>query len=604
MSQQNVTSTIRIAPLHHRNQARIGLWFAYDKALIARVRNLPGARWSATLTCWHIPDTQESKLDLQAADLPIASTMNSDSQYSVKRDDPATTLLPTSGTTVVVPTSGALSGISSQEEEPLVLPQKDNEVAADIPVVLQQSLLEIILQAQQFVIRMPYRKQDVDFVRSLAGSWWHQATKRWLVRAIPKHLEALQSHFRYWTPDTYAQCMDLVVAATDPFIVELYQSPERPGFVAIKLKGYRADHDFLKHLPERNYDSAFKRWWIPAEKNIVDRIRQHYTGVGAKIIDRVHTETSSTTPLQPALGDRQRLLLAKFPSQEQATLKQYTDALIRMRYSWSTVRGYAGAFSAYLKSLEGTSPEMAHSRMVNDYLSCLSAGKVSEALVHTAVNSIKFYYTKVLFVPDFKIEEIQRPRKSHRLPAFLSIQEVDRLLRACDNLKHTAILYALYSGGLRLGELLGLQLKDIHWDRNQIMIRGAKGKKDRSVMLSQTLKEVLRHYFDQYQPRMWLFEGQGGHTPYSAKSVQQVVIQHARKAGITKRVTPHILRHCFATHLLDNGTDVRFIQELLGHKDLKTTMIYTHITTKTLQSIQSPLDKLSLDGNRWKKTNV
>ena len=99
-------------------------------------------------------------------------------------------------------------------------------------------------------------------------------------------------------------------------------------------------------------------------------------------------------------------------------------------------------------------------------------------------------------------------------------------------------------------------------------------------------------------------EPAGGNTPYSAKSVQQVVIQHARKAGITKRVTPHVLRHCFATHLLDNGTDVRFIQELPGHKDLKTTMIYTHITTRTLESIESPLDRLSLGDDSWKRTNV
>ncbi|MCF8239059.1 MAG: site-specific integrase [Saprospiraceae bacterium] len=392
-----------------------------------------------------------------------------------------------------------------------------------------------------------------------------------------------------------------MMAATDPFIVELYQSPERPGFVAIKLKGYRAAHDFLKHLPERSYDSAFKRWWIPAEKTIVDRIRDHYTGLGAKVIDRTQAGAIKSRRPTPTFGERQRLLLAKFPKQHQSTLQQYTDALIRMRYSWNTVRGYTGTFAAYLTSLHGTPPEMANPRMVNDYLAGLSARKVSEALVHTAVNSIKFYYVKVLFVPDFKIEEIQRPRKSHRLPVFLSIQEADQLLRASDNLKHTAILYTLYSGGLRLGELLELQLKDIHWDRNQIMIRGGKGKKDRSVMLSQTLKDVLRQYFDQYQPRVWLFEGQGGNRPYSAKSVQQIVKRNAAKAGIQKRVTPHVLRHCFATHLLDNGTDVRFIQELLGHKDIKTTLIYTHVTTRTLDTIKSPLDELSLEGRSWQK---
>jgi integrase/recombinase XerD len=219
------------------------------------------------------------------------------------------------------------------------------------------------------------------------------------------------------------------------------------------------------------------------------------------------------------------------------------------------------------------------------------------------VNSIKFYYDKVIFVPNFRIQEIQRPRATHKLPHFLSVEEVDRLLRASENLKHTAILYTLYSGGLRLSEVLGLQLKDIHWDRNQIMVRGAKGKKDRSVMLSQTLKDLLRHYFDQYQPRTWLFEGQQDGKPYSPRSVQQIVLRSAQKAGISKKVTPHVLRHCFATHLLDRGTNVRFIQELLGHKDIKTTLIYTHVTTKSLEAIQSPLDQLTLGDDRWKKRN-
>ncbi len=601
MAHLSSTPTIRIASLQHRGEARIGLWFPFDNGLIARVRALQGARWSATQMCWHIPDTEESRKALKAAELPVESQQDVRDPERSPIVIPTKKPLPLSGTTVDVPTSGALSGISSEKEEPSVLPQKDNSVAADIPVVPQQGQLEIILQAQQFVIKMPYQQQDVDRIRSLAGSWWHKSSKQWMVRAIPGNLEALQAHFGYWTEETYARCLDLVMAATDPFIVELYQTPERPGFVAIKLKGYRADHDFLKHLPERSYDSAFKRWWIPGEKTIVDRIRKHYTGLGAKVIDRTHSEARKTNRPQPAFGERQQLLLAKFPKHQQAALKQYTDALIRMRYSWNTVRGYTGSFGRYLTSLDGTPPEMANPRMVNDYLAGLSAKKVSEALVHSAVNSIKFYYTKVLFLPDFNIEEIQRPRKSHRLPVFLSIQEVDRLLRASDNLKHTAILYALYSGGLRLGELLGLQLKDIHWDRNQIMIRGGKGKKDRSVMLSQTLKDVLRSYFDQYQPRVWLFEGQGGNRPYSTKSVQQIVKRNATKAGILKRVTPHVLRHCFATHLLDNGTDVRFIQELLGHKDIKTTLIYTHVTTKTLDAIKSPLDHLSLEGRTWEK---
>ncbi|HQW55719.1 MAG TPA: tyrosine-type recombinase/integrase [Saprospiraceae bacterium] len=596
----STSSAIRTAPLHHRGERRIGLFFSYDAELIRLVRTLPEARWSASLKCWHVPDTTAGKAALMSF-LEQFSNRNSASAEYLDSNNTNTQSPYPSGTIVDVPTSDELSGISSHLEELSVIPLQDPQQVTDISGASNQEILEIIIQASQFIIQMPYHKKDVDFIKSLPGSWWHYNSRRWMVRAILTNLEALQTHFAYWSPDAYARCMNLILSITDPLIVEMYTSPERPGFVAIKLKGHRADHVFLKNLPDRNYDEEFKRWWIPSEQVILDRVRTHYTLAGAKIIDRISLPISTSEQKQPALAERQRLLLQKFPEELHMLLSQYTSALIRMRYSWNTVRGYASAFSHFLQYLEGTPPETATSAIVNAYLATLAAKKVSEALIHTAVNSIKFYYDKVIFVPDFKIKELQRPRQSTKLPNFLSIQEIDKLLRASENLKHTTILYALYSGGLRLGELIGLQIKDIHWDRNQIMIRNAKGKKDRSVMLSQTLKDVLRHYFDQYQPRVWLFEGQSDLRPYSARSVQQIVIQNARKAGIKKRVTPHVLRHCFATHLLDNGTDIRFIQELLGHKDIKTTMIYTHITTQSLSTIKSPLDQLATNLDQWKK---
>ncbi|MBK8393576.1 MAG: tyrosine-type recombinase/integrase [Saprospiraceae bacterium] len=233
-------------------------------------------------------------------------------------------------------------------------------------------------------------------------------------------------------------------------------------------------------------------------------------------------------------------------------------------------------------------------------MATIACKNASEALLHTHTNAIKFYYAKVIFRSDFKLEEVQRPKQSHTLPKLLTIQEVDRMLRSLDNLKHITMLYALYSSGIRLQELLNITINDIFWERNQILVRGGKGKKDRMVMLSQVLKEVFVYYFDSYQPKYYLFEGQDGEHQYSPRSVQQVVKHAAKKAGITRTVTPHVLRHCFATHLLDNGTDVRYIQELLGHKDIKTTLIYTHVTNAKLETIKSPIDQLNL-GNKFRK---
>jgi integrase/recombinase XerD len=594
---------IVLEPLIHREEPRIALRFPFDQALIRMVRALPQARWSATHKCWHLPDTATSHQAIREANLPLQDPVPTSAHNALAVPASSETgTSSTSGTTVGVPTLGALSGISSPEE-PSVLPQADTPAAADIPGDHRQGHTEIILQGQRFFITLPYQAADIAFIKSLPGSWWHQSQRHWSVRATPDTLEALQARFACWSAEAYARCRELMLDTCDPLIVELYTTPERPGFVAVKLKGHRADHDFLKHLPERQYDTLFQRWWIPADEAVLDRIRRHYASLGAQVIDRIPSTFLRKEHGPPSWAERQTYLLGKYPEALRPVLKAYTDALIRMRYSWNTLRGYTAGFAGYLRFLGALPPEQANSHLVNAYLSRLAAHKISEAHIHSAVNSIKFYYDKVIFVPNFRIQEIQRPRATHKLPHFLSVEEVDRLLRASENLKHTAILYTLYSGGLRLSEVLGLQLKDIHWERDQIMVRGAKGKKDRSVMLSQTLKDLLRHYFDQYQPRTWLFEGQQDGKPYSPRSVQQIVLRSAQKAGISKKVTPHVLRHCFATHLLDRGTNVRFIQELLGHKDIKTTLIYTHVTTKSLEAIQSPLDQLTLGDDRWKKRN-
>jgi len=188
---------------------------------------------------------------------------------------------------------------------------------------------------------------------------------------------------------------------------------------------------------------------------------------------------------------------------------------------------------------------------------------------------------------------IQRPKKGRNLPSVLSEQEVQLILNSTDNLKHKAILSLIYSAGLRRSELINLQSGDIDSKRMYVIIRSGKGNKDRYSILSEKVLELLRQYFREYKPREWLFEGQYG-GQYSATSIQNILKQAVRRAGIKKRVTVHTLRHCFATHLLEHGVDLRYIQELLGHQNPKTTEIYTHITQRGLGKIKSPIDGLDI----------
>jgi site-specific recombinase XerD len=222
--------------------------------------------------------------------------------------------------------------------------------------------------------------------------------------------------------------------------------------------------------------------------------------------------------------------------------------------------------------------------------------QVSASYQNQSINAIKFYYEKVLGGVR-KFYFIERPQKERRLPVVLSEAEVSQLFEVTENLKHKCLLMLIYSAGLRVSEALALKIGDIDSQRMQIQVRNAKGGKDRHSLLSASLLPILREYFQLYHPKDYLFEGeQGG--PYAGRSAQSVLRQAVSKAKIRKKVTLHTLRHSFATHLLENGTDLRYIQTLLGHNSSKTTEIYTHVSTKALGEIKSPLDSIKLKKNK------
>ena len=272
---------------------------------------------------------------------------------------------------------------------------------------------------------------------------------------------------------------------------------------------------------------------------------------------------------------------------------EYTDLLIRKRYSASTITNYCSQFNSFIHFTgKGSAGDLTEDD-INRYLKHLASEKhVSISSQNVAINSIKFYFEKVRG-GDRKYHEIERPLKEFRLPVVLSEEEVASILKSCDNLKHRAMLYLIYAAGLRRGELLTLTERDIDYDRNQIMIRGGKGRKDRITLLSDTVVPLLREYISRYNPKRWLFEGPSG-DQYSASSLQSILKKAMAKAGIRKNATLHTLRHSFATHLLEMGVDLRYIQVLLGHNSSRTTEIYAHVTRKGFEKIRSPLDNLDL----------
>lgn len=217
----------------------------------------------------------------------------------------------------------------------------------------------------------------------------------------------------------------------------------------------------------------------------------------------------------------------------------------------------------------------------------------SHSYANQAVSALKYLFEKVMETEGHGVR-LPRPKVERKLPVVMSREEVARLLKAPRNRKHRAILMTVYSAGLRVGEVVRLKVSDIDPDRMLIHVRQAKGRRDRYVMLSPVALDALREYWREHRPRRdpkgWLFPGARPGRHLTERSVQKVFHKARRKAGIRKKVSVHSLRHAFATHLLESGTDVRFIQKLLGHKSTKTTEIYTRVTKQSLQAIRSPLD--------------
>jgi integrase/recombinase XerD len=270
--------------------------------------------------------------------------------------------------------------------------------------------------------------------------------------------------------------------------------------------------------------------------------------------------------------------------------QEYIQLLETRRYSFNTARSYCALFANFVYHYRERHLHDINEQDIKAYVYGIVKSGKSVSYQNQIINAIKFYYEQVLDMPQ-RFYEIDRPNKERKLPLVLSEEEVVRLLDAVNNLKHKAILVTLYSCGLRISELLALKLTDIQSDRKLVLVREGKGKKDRTTVLAAMTLELLRKYYRAYRPAVYLFEGGPG-IPYSAKSVSNILKRALDRAGINKQATPHTLRHSFATHLLENGTDLRYIQVLLGHNSPKTTEIYAHVSTRYLREVQSPIEKL------------
>jgi site-specific recombinase XerD len=361
-------------------------------------------------------------------------------------------------------------------------------------------------------------------------------------------------------------------------------------YIGLKYYPHPAIDGAVNTLPEVTWSEKYSMHYIPNSKDNIGKIFKLFKGVAWVNSGSFFNNKPSHKENEPISVDsyRKRVLEEGYRSCPEDFLRK----LELKKYSLNTARIYINFFERFINYYPDKSLESIDENDIRNYIQLLVQQGRSHSYLNQAVNSIKFYYEVVRGMPN-RFYSIERPRPEHKLPKVISKEEVSEMIRSTKNIKHRCIISLLYSAGLRRGELLNLKLGDIDGKRMLIIVKEAKGKRDRVTILSPFMLKELRAYYKEYRPKKYLFEGPE-EKQYSAESVGRIIKASSKRAKISKRVTPHMLRHSFATHLLEDGADLRYIQSLLGHRSSKTTEIYTQVTINHVKNIQSPLDSLNL----------
>ena len=339
-------------------------------------------------------------------------------------------------------------------------------------------------------------------------------------------------------------------------------------------------HDLIHQVKSIGcvWSRSKEKWYLNYNKENEQILRELFPDALKYLNARKETKTKLTS------GD--------FDKETLKIIHAYVKYLRGKLYSESTVKSYYNHILEFLYYTKGRPVETLSNRDVELFVEDVYLKRKYSASTHRQVISAIRHFKNLY--SDCLIDNValDSPEKSRFLPAVLSKEEVLRLLQVTQNLKHRAILALLYSAGLRIGELIHLKLSHIDVNRRQLIVKNGKGRKDRYVILANSFLPLLNNYLFSYNPAVYFVEGTKAGEPYTAGSIRNFLRKSCKKAGIRKVVTPHTLRHSYATHLLENGVDIRYIQVLLGHSRPETTMVYTHVAKKDMLAIESPLDTM------------
>lgn len=528
-----------IVAVQHRGEKCIKITFSFDQHFSDRVKSIEGSHWSRTHRAWLLPYNK------------VAYTKLLEIFPSLVKPTPA----------AVKETTAPIQFIPS----PLLIPIDDS--------------CHVWHQGKRMFLYIRKKEEYISFLKVLPYIIFSKQYYAWILPYHVKNTQLLQSFFRDKLIIRNAPPAPETKSTVRMKHHEIYILQTAGGELHVQLRYTKEHVNFLYTLPYLRWHKKKECWVLPHSEVILKDLQTYFNEHHFKI-----TYEQESAKVKPTIS---------FTPKFRECPPAYREKLSLKRYSPSTMKTYLNCFKKFINHYSSVELSDITEEQIKQYMLYLVEDKkVSSSYQNQMINAIKFYYEQVLG-KERKFYYIDRPFKEQKLPSVLSVEEVKKIIAQIDNLKHKCMILLLYSAGLRISELIHLKIADIDSKRMLIHVKSAKGQKDRMTLLSEKVLIYLRTYFLQYKPKEYLFEGQMGGA-YATRSAQEVFQKACAKANIQKKASLHTLRHSFATHLLENGTDLRYIQVLLGHSSSKTTEIYTHITRKGMENIKSPLDSLDL----------
>ena len=577
--------TIKLKKIYHRDQYRIGIFFSkkdYNASVRRKLYKI-SAKFSKTKRCWYCDydkkNYQYLKSNFDNIEIVSSSKISDATKVAEKK---SREILP------IAQNLRERQQDFPQENQLSVHKQNKNSVDPRLKLKLLSDV------GKYWVLKMHYVEPIVKQLKKVKGVYWNKTHKAYMVFRHPKvkhNVEAIlgQSIF----PERYFDKKEQIQENIS-ICIQTYEDDAR--YMKVFVPDNTQVIETMKRLSYQRYSKSKACYLLPATPEVMTALKLHFSGDSVEFENELPKsylkKSNFINTKSQKLSSTKQNLLATVPDFAKSYITEMMDTIMAMNYSPSTLRSYTSNFITFLRHYEYRNPEDISRAEVIAYLARLTERGLTSSSGHMVLNSLKFYFKHVREWED-TAWEIPRPKKEKRLPVTLSIQDCQRVFKAANNPKHKLIMLLAYGAGLRVSEVVNLRWADIDFTTHKINVKSAKGKKDRVVMLPYSILSYFEKYRSLYDTKNYVFEGQIIGEPYAIGSAQTMMRHAVKKANIGKRATMHSLRHSFATHLLESGTDIRFIQKFLGHQKIETTTIYTHVSKVNVQNIQSPLDQMT-----------